>query len=263
MRCTICGSLLAVLIPSCKCLRCLKSGAENVISSLTHLTTLERLRSELADLLRRRGFGVQAPITSDDAGYVFAYLDDTFIGVPPELAGQALDLAARVFFGAGYSLNMGKCGCWSPQTPAQSLPASCTHGQMWRADGLLVAGIPVYKTDRPDSPLVTEKLEKVLEKARRENALLLELCANAAEGWSRIQAGFFILRFSLATKFIFFAQTVSLALALPYAREFDQIITERFSKLLDCAPGEFDENAIAKCNFLSEKVGVDFILILG
>ena len=115
---------------------------------------------------------------------MFAYLDDTFIGVPPELAGQALELAARIFSEEGYTLNVGKCGCWSPQTPVGSLPASCTQGTMWRAEGLVVAGIPVYSADRP------EKLEKVLDKSRRENGLLLELCADVAEGWSRIQSAF-------------------------------------------------------------------------
>ena len=99
---------------------------------------------------------------------------------------------------------------------------------MWRADGLVVAGIPVFSADGPDSPLVTEKLEKVLDKARRENVLLLKLCADAAEGWSRIQSAFLILRLSLATKFIFFAQTIDPALALPFARQFDQIIVDTF-----------------------------------
>ena len=61
---------------------------------------------------------------------------------------------------------------------------------------------------------------------------MLELCAEAAAGWSRIQATFLILRLSLATKFIFYAQTVDPQIALPFAREFDQIITESFSKLL-------------------------------
>mgnify|MGYP004121200679 CR=1 FL=1 len=116
-----------------------------------------------------------------------------------------------------------------------SLPASCTQGQMWRADGLLVAGFPLYAADSPDAPLVTEKLEKVLDKSRRENALLLELCADAAEGWSRVQSAFLILRLSLATKFIFYAQTVDPTLALPFARQFDQIIVDSFSKLVDSA----------------------------
>ena len=117
---------------------------------------LNRLRAELATLLRARGLGSQARYPTDDDGYVFAYLDDTFIGVPPELAGQALELAERIFSEEGYTLNVGKCGCWSPQTPVDSLPPSCTHGSLWRVDGLVVAGSPVYSADSPDSPLVTE-----------------------------------------------------------------------------------------------------------
>ena len=219
---------------------------------------LDRLRAELAAALRARGLGTQARAPTDDAGFVFAYLDDTFIGVPPELAGQALELAARIFSEEGYTLNVGKCGCWSPQTPVGSLPASCTQGTMWRAEGLVVAGIPVYSADRPDSPLVTEKLEKVLDKSRRENALLLELCADAAEGWSRIQSAFLILRLSLATKFIFYAQTVDPTLALPFARQFDQVIVDSFSKLVDSAPNEFDENAIRQMQLPVKEGGFGF-----
>ena len=55
---------------------------------------------------------------------------------------------------------------------------------------------------------------------------------------------FFILRLSLATKFIFYAQTIDPDLALPFASQFDQIIIDSFSKLVDSAPTEFDENAI-------------------
>ena len=100
---------------------------------------------------------------------------------------------------------------------------------MWKPAGLLVAGIPVYNKGAAAAPLVIEKLEKVLQKSRRENALLFEMCSSAAEGWARVQSGFLILRLSLATKFIFYAQTVDPALAEPFARQFDQIISSILS----------------------------------
>ena len=120
---------------------------------------------------------------------------------------------------------------------------------MWQADGLMVAGSPVYLADGADSPLVREKLDKVLEKSRRENTLLLELCAHAAEGWSRIQATFLILRLSLATKFIFYAQTIDPALALRYARQFDQIIIDSFSKRVIALQVSLMKMRSVKCNF--------------
>ena len=67
-------------------------------------------------------------------------------------------------------------------------------------------------------------ITKVLQKSRRENKALLEICNDAADGWSRIQAGFLISRLSLATKFIFYAQSVIPVLAEPFAQEFDQIL---------------------------------------
>ena len=67
---------------------------------------------------------------------------------------------------------------------------------MWRENGLLVAGIPVYNQSSANTSLVTEKLDQVLAKSRRENALLVELCAAAAEGWARIQSAFIPVSFS-------------------------------------------------------------------
>ena len=100
---------------------------------------------------------------------MFSYLDDTLLSVPPSLAAEALDLAERIFSEEGYTLNRGKSGCWSPQTPPDSLPASWqarpspSSESMWKSAGLLVAGIPVYNKGAAAATLVIEKLGKVLE----------------------------------------------------------------------------------------------------
>ena len=225
---------------------------------------LVRLRTELASLLRARGFGSQASPPSDDEAYVFSYLDDTLLGVPAAVAEQALDLAERIFTEEGYTLNRGKSGCWSPQTPPDSLPASWQlpptpeSEPLWKGNGLFVAGIPVYNKAAPDCPLVIEKLTKVLQKAQRENSSLLEICASAATGWSRVQASFHVLRLSLATKFIFYAQTIDPSLAEPFAREFDKIILDSFTILLDCLPGEFHENAVRQMQLQLKHGGLGF-----
>ena len=46
--------------------------------------------------------------STDDAAFVFAYLDDTLLGVPAPVAEEALNLVERIFTEEGYSLNRAK-----------------------------------------------------------------------------------------------------------------------------------------------------------
>ena len=55
----------------------------------------------------------------------------------------------------------------------------------------------------------------------------------ADEGWSRVQATLLILRFSLATKLIYFAQTINPEIVQPFAEEFDQIIRNTYLRIVD------------------------------
>ena len=56
---------------------------------------------------------------------VFAYLDDTIIGVPPELAGAALTTAVEAFANAGHTVHPGKSACWSHSAEQGTLPECC------------------------------------------------------------------------------------------------------------------------------------------
>ena len=106
---------------------------------------------------------------------------------------------------------------------------------MWQADGLIVGGIPVYNMSQ--APLLAQaKLEKVLRKVRLEADALLACARDASEGWSRIQACFLILRYSLAAKFTFFVQAIDPLVIDPYARQFDDIIRETLLKLFGYRP---------------------------
>ena len=75
---------------------------------------------------------------------------------------------------------------------------------------------------------------------------------------TEITSAFLILRLSLATKFIFYAQTIDPDLALPFACQFDQIIIDTFSKLVDSAPNEFAENAIRQMQLPVKEGGCGF-----
>ena len=82
---------------------------------------------------------------TDDASEncaVFAYLDDTIVGVPPEIAEAALSAAIDIFARAGHTVHPGKSGCWSLGTQPHELPASCQR--IWHEHGLLKGGMPVY-----------------------------------------------------------------------------------------------------------------------
>ena len=55
----------------------------------------------------------------------------------------------------------------------------------------------------------------------------------ADEGWSRVQATLLILRYSLAAKLIYFAQTIDPEIVQPFADEFDRIIRDTYLKIID------------------------------
>ena len=42
---------------------------------------------------------------------VFAYLDDTIVGVPADLADRALNIAVETFAAAGHTVHLGKSAC--------------------------------------------------------------------------------------------------------------------------------------------------------
>ena len=67
------------------------------------------------------------------AASVFAYLDDTIMAVPPEIAGAALDAAIEIFGRDGHTVHPGKSACWSLETPRHVLPASCQR--IWHKHG--------------------------------------------------------------------------------------------------------------------------------
>ena len=51
--------------------------------------------------------------------------------------------------------------------------------------------------------------------------------------WSRVQSLVLLLRYSLATKLVYFGQTVNPALLEPVARRFDAIVLQTFLKILE------------------------------
>ena len=103
-----------------------------------------------------------------NAASVFAYLDDTIMAVPPEIAGAALDAAIEIFGRAGHTVHPGKSACWSLETPRHALPASCQR--IWHEHGLLVGGVPVY--DESKEPLLANgKLREVVDSAKKRSRI--------------------------------------------------------------------------------------------
>ena len=163
-----------------------------------------------------------------------AYLDDTVIGVPPQIADAAFRAAIDIFAQAGHTVHPGKSGCWSLDTPREALPPSCQR--IWKADGLLVGGIPVY--DETKEPVLAQnKLRDVVAEAAKEADLLVKLVRDpqvaADDTWSRVQSALLILRYSLAAKLIYFAQTINPQIVLPFATQFDDVMRNTYLKLVD------------------------------
>ena len=160
---------------------------------------------------------------------VFAYLDDTIIGVPPELAGAALTTAVEAFASAGHTVHPGKSACWSHGTARESVPVQCQN--IWRAEGLKVGGIPVFNV-AAEPVLAQEMLEKRLQKVQDEAdfyaSILFDDQLAAADTWCRVQAVLLLLRYSLATKLVYFGQTIDPVILEPFARRFDDIVLSIF-----------------------------------
>ena len=152
------------------------------------------------------------------------------MGVPKEHAGRALELATNIFAEAGHRVRPDKSKCWSLQTDVDALPSSCRA--IWAINGLVVGGIPVFDTNS-EPVCAREKLAEVVANVRREARTLVHCASTAAEGWSRVQSALLILRYSLAAKLVFFAQTISPAVVLTFASEFDDIIQDTFASLVD------------------------------
>ena len=119
-------------------------------------TPLDELRSRLeSQLSQERSERARLAVASGsacsgaDAGVsgcvsVLAYLDDTIVGVPAELAGAAMPLAVDTFARAGHTVHPGKSACWSHSTAQDTLPVDCQS--IWKSEGLKVGGIPVYNS---------------------------------------------------------------------------------------------------------------------
>ena len=63
----------------------------------------------------------------------------------------------------------------------------------------------------------------------------------AAESWSRVQSCLLILRYSLASKLIYFAQTIDPLVVAPFAEEFDSIMKDTYVKIVDIQSAREDQ----------------------
>ena len=85
--------------------------------------------------------------------------------------------------------------------------------------------------------LAHEKLRDVVASAEKEADFLVKLLCDeqfaADESWSRVQSCLLILRYSLAAKLIYFAQTIDPLIVAPYASRFDDIMRRTYLKIVD------------------------------
>ena len=79
----------------------------------------EKLQNALSEEQERRAGEIEGCVS------VFAYLDDTVVGVPVELADSALRMAVETFARAGHTVHPGKSACWSHSTVRADVPEAC------------------------------------------------------------------------------------------------------------------------------------------
>ena len=77
----------------------------------------------------------------------------------------------------------------------------------------------------------------MVSNAAKEADFLVKLVRDdqlaADESWSRVQATLLILRYSLAAKLIYFAQTINPEIVEPFAVQFDDIMRDAYLKIVD------------------------------
>ena len=188
----------------------------------------EKLQSALSEEQERRAGEIEGCVS------VFAYLDDTIVGVPVELADSALRMAVETFARAGHTVHPGKSACWSHSTMRADVPEACQR--IWHEDGLKVGGIPVFNASN-EPVLAQQMIEKRLRNIEAEadffTSIILDDQHAVADSWCRVQSVILLLRYSLATKFVYFGQSIDPAILQPFARRFDDIILRTFLKILD------------------------------
>ena len=95
---------------------------------------LDDLRAKLETALSEARAGHEGNAGSGDCVAVFAYLDDTIVSVPADLADRALNIAVETIAAAGHTVNPGKSACWSHSSERSSLPSVCQ--EIWSENGL-------------------------------------------------------------------------------------------------------------------------------
>ena len=163
----------------------LKKPLDELREQLHDLVSQERERRAMAENDTRTTFQSNGS-DIEECVAVFAYLDDTVIGIPAELADSALRLAVEVFARAGHTVHPGKSACWSHSAERHTLPECCQR--IWREEGLKVGGIPVFNAST-EPVLAHQMLAKRISKIEEEAAFLVSIIFDdqraAAETWSR------------------------------------------------------------------------------
>ena len=160
----------------------LKRPVDDLRNQLKDLLAQERERRALSRDGAREA-GAEGNEEINGCVSVFSYLEDTIVGVPAEIAAETMRRAVEIFARAGHTVHPGKSACWSHSAEVESLPAVCQR--IWRADGLKVAGIPVFNAAN-EPVLAREMLEKRLNKISDEAEFLSSVLFSLV-----FQVGFF------------------------------------------------------------------------
>ena len=86
-------------------------------------------------------------VAQGSAVRVWAYLDDLFLLVPPNMVGRALDILFDYVRPTGYETNTSKLEAWCPSGRPAPGHTDARLRNAWRDDGLLVLGGPVGELD--------------------------------------------------------------------------------------------------------------------
>ena len=164
-------------------------------------------------------------LAGGDPVFVFNYLDDTIVGVPPHIASSVVAQAEFFLGSAGHTVNESKTKVWAPSGVP---PPGFAHSPLWQPGGIKVTGVPIGSTD-----FVVSVATDVVTRTERIATKVRALAAGTSSGRPAVQCAFQLLRLCIVPRFDFIARTCRGADIWSMAGLFDSIIIDTLSSLID------------------------------
>ena len=154
--------------------------------------------------------------------FVGAYIDDVVLIVPSDAACEALAIASEEAEGAHQSVHPGKSKACSVQGgKVDGLPCE------WAERGMSIAGVPIPCAG--SLVIISEAAAEVVERARADSQILLDLCVEGAAGRARVESAKRLLINCVRPRMDFLSRVGEPQAICDAANELDDIIYHTYT----------------------------------